>query len=115
MTYYELYCRDKSAMASALAKSCPYAECPAPGKDCGACAFERLGHEVPAVVAPGGTDGSGGQGIGGLLDYLKAREIDGRDAYMLSAGWLASGKGPLLCSREDIKALLETMVDYTNQ
>lgn len=115
MTYYELYCSDKSAMASALAKNCPYAECPAPEKDCGACAFERLDHEVPAGAAPGSTDGSGRRGIGGLLDYLKTMELDGRDAYMLSAGWLASGKDPLLCSREDIKTLLETMADYTNQ
>ena len=53
MTYYELYCRDKSAMASAISGTCPFAKCPTPDKGCGQCAFERLNWEVPPGMAPG--------------------------------------------------------------
>ena len=103
MTYYELYCRDKSAMASALADGCLFAECPVPDKDCGACKFERLGEEAPPGIMASSPedDKDTAPGIGGLLDTLARLELDGRDAYMLAAGWLAAGGGPLLCSRED--------------
>lgn len=117
MTYYELYCRDKSALASALSKSCPFVECPYPGKDCGACSFERLGEEVPPGIRVGIPEGGKeiAVGISGLLNYLKDKELDGWDAYMVSAGWLAAGDGPLLCSREEIRELLKDIVGYTCQ
>ena len=90
MTLYELYCRDKSAMASALSKSCPFSECPYPEKDCAACSFERLGEEAPPGVAAGVGEGEKGTaaGIDGLLNALARLELDGRDAYMLATGWL---------------------------
>lgn len=122
MTYYDLYCRDKVALAKALA--CPYAECPTPERYCGDCKVERLEEEAPEALlkrrnsrernaAMGkrtDTDSTMHHGIGGLMGMLAGLELDGRDAYMAACGWLASGEDLLLCTREDIRILLDHIV-----